>query len=203
LPIESPLFLAEISSVVVQACSSSQDLAQGSTSPWNGCHPREQRYSNQNHYIFQLLLIPLKFPRTRLKSNGTARLTDRMTSEEKPQVNLLKQNISVLLNPNFSSGQIKIITETVQDCIQNAELLEAVGQELVYSLPFTMAQRNSALPTLQNLLDVLDKQGQSIGINSYGISDTSLEEIFLKIAHCEEYNKEQAKPNGIVIQMAC
>jgi hypothetical protein len=126
-----------------------------------------------------------------------------MTSEEKRQVNLLKQNIFDLLNHNFSSGQIKIITETVQDCIQNAELLEAVGQELVYSLPFTMAQRNSALPTLQNLLDVLDKQGQSIGINSYGISDTSLEEIFLKIAHCEEYNKEQAKPNGIAtIQIA-
>jgi len=88
----------------------------------------------------------------------------------------------------------------VRSCIDNAELLEAVGQELVYALPFTMIQRQSALPSLQGLLDSLDKHGESIGINSYGITDTSLEEIFLKIAHTEEYSGEQDRfMNGIII----
>ncbi|XP_059473610.1 ATP-binding cassette sub-family A member 7-like isoform X2 [Neocloeon triangulifer] len=95
-----------------------------------------------------------------------------------------------------TSEQIKKITETVKMSIPSAELLEAVGQELVYSLPFTMAQRQGALPTLQSLLDILDKQGESVGINSYGISDTSLEEIFLKIAHDGEYSESERFMNG-------
>lgn len=86
----------------------------------------------------------------------------------------------------LSTVQVKSITETVQRCVSNALLLEAVGQELVYSLPLTLKLRQNALPTLQKLLDTLDAQSNNLGINSYGISDTSLEEIFLKLAENRE-----------------
>ncbi|XP_065332368.1 ATP-binding cassette sub-family A member 7-like isoform X3 [Cloeon dipterum] len=99
-----------------------------------------------------------------------------------------------------ATNQINKVTELVQKCVSSSELLEAVGQELVYSLPFTMGERQGALPILQALLDSLDNHGQAIGINSYGISDTSLEEIFLKIAHDGEYSANERLMNGNALE---
>jgi hypothetical protein len=90
--------------------------------------------------------------------------------------------------------------------VPTASLIEVVGQELVFSLPLTLELRQTALPMLQRLLDALDAQTEQLGINSYGIADTSLEEIFLKVAaHGEQTDgeKEQQKAGTHYLTSKC
>ncbi|XP_016419525.1 ATP-binding cassette sub-family A member 1 [Sinocyclocheilus rhinocerous] len=70
------------------------------------------------------------------------------------------------------------LSRLVRRHVPEAEFLEVVGQELVYVLPYTGATNGS----FASLFKELDLEKSTLGITSYGISDTSLEEIFLKVA---------------------
>ncbi|KAK9972436.1 hypothetical protein ABG768_025743, partial [Culter alburnus] len=70
------------------------------------------------------------------------------------------------------------LSRLVRRHVPEAEFLEAVGQELVYVLPYTGARNGS----FASLFKELDLEKSNLGVTSYGISDTSLEEIFLKVA---------------------
>ncbi|XP_016348530.1 ATP-binding cassette sub-family A member 1, partial [Sinocyclocheilus anshuiensis] len=70
------------------------------------------------------------------------------------------------------------LSRLVRRHVPEAEFLEVVGQELVYVLPYTGATNGS----FASLFKELDLEKSALGITSYGISDTSLEEIFLKVA---------------------
>lgn len=59
--------------------------------------------------------------------------------------------------------------------VPGAEFLEVVGQELVYVLPYTGAANGS----FASLFKELDLEKSALGITSYGISDTSLEEVHM------------------------
>ncbi|KAA0722897.1 ATP-binding cassette sub-family A member 1 [Triplophysa tibetana] len=70
------------------------------------------------------------------------------------------------------------LTRLVRRHVPGVEFLEVIGQELVFLLPYTSATDGS----FASLFKELDLEKKALGINSYGISDTSLEEIFLKVA---------------------
>uniref|UniRef100_A0A4W3GXS0 ATP-binding cassette sub-family A member 1-like n=1 Tax=Callorhinchus milii TaxID=7868 RepID=A0A4W3GXS0_CALMI len=62
--------------------------------------------------------------------------------------------------------------------VPEAQFVESIGQEMTYILPYEGAGDGSFAELFKNL----DLELQRFGISSYGISDTTLEEIFLKVA---------------------
>ncbi|XP_067120260.1 phospholipid-transporting ATPase ABCA1-like isoform X3 [Centruroides vittatus] len=69
------------------------------------------------------------------------------------------------------------VTAFIQAFVPDAHLVEDVGTELSYLLPLS-AQREGVL---ERLFEALDSKLKDLHIASYGISETTLEEIFLKV----------------------
>ena len=68
--------------------------------------------------------------------------------------------------------------------VPGAEVLNAVGAELTYRLPFAASERFS------ELLDSMDEEKAQLGISEYGLSVTKLEEVFMKV---NELQRAQAR----------
>ncbi|KAJ8382923.1 hypothetical protein SKAU_G00037010 [Synaphobranchus kaupii] len=79
-------------------------------------------------------------------------------------------------DPDLSG--IKAISLLLWRHVPEAVFLESIGQEITYILPYAGARDG----TFANLFKQLDLEMANLGIASYGISDTTLEEIFLKVA---------------------
>ena len=73
-----------------------------------------------------------------------------------------------------TSTDVTPITRLIQTHIPNAKLDTSGGTELAYSLPNEETSRFEAL-----FADIEDDQHQ-LGIDSYGASITTMEEVFLK-----------------------
>ena len=63
--------------------------------------------------------------------------------------------------------------------VSNARLLDHFGSELVYILPTTDRQKGAGLENFEKLFAALDKHMGKLQICSYGLSDTTLEEVNL------------------------
>ncbi|XP_051796407.1 retinal-specific phospholipid-transporting ATPase ABCA4a [Acanthochromis polyacanthus] len=74
-------------------------------------------------------------------------------------------------------GNMDRITALIHHHVPQARLIEAVGQELTYLLP----NRNFQPRAYASLFRELEETLADIGLSSFGVSDTSLEEIFLKV----------------------
>ncbi|XP_051267124.1 retinal-specific phospholipid-transporting ATPase ABCA4a isoform X1 [Dicentrarchus labrax] len=74
-------------------------------------------------------------------------------------------------------GNMETITALVHHHVPQARLIEAIGQELTYLLP----NRNFQPRAYASLFRELEETLVDIGLSSFGVSDTSLEEIFLKV----------------------
>ncbi|KAE8280049.1 Retinal-specific ATP-binding cassette transporter [Larimichthys crocea] len=74
-------------------------------------------------------------------------------------------------------GNMDRITALVHHHVPQACLIEAIGQELTYLLP----NRNFQPRAYASLFRELEETLVDIGLSSFGVSDTSLEEIFLKV----------------------
>ncbi|XP_047424587.1 retinal-specific phospholipid-transporting ATPase ABCA4a isoform X2 [Mugil cephalus] len=74
-------------------------------------------------------------------------------------------------------GNMDAITTLVHHHVPQARLIEAIGQELTYLLP----NRNFQPRAYASLFRELEETLMDIGLSSFGVSDTSLEEIFLKV----------------------
>ncbi|KAL9951119.1 hypothetical protein ACROYT_G043723 [Oculina patagonica] len=77
------------------------------------------------------------------------------------------------------------VTSFIKSYIRSAQLVENVGSELTYVLPAEMAREGR----FQDMFEELDKSLDKLHIGSYGVSDTTLEEVFLKVA--EEAGAEE------------
>ncbi|XP_043218216.1 ATP-binding cassette sub-family A member 7-like [Amphibalanus amphitrite] len=88
------------------------------------------------------------------------------------------QTTSADRNRRASGPDQEQVTRFIQEYVRRAYLLENFGTELTYVLPNDqrLAER------LERLLEALDDNLTRLGITSYGLSDTSLEEIFLRLA---------------------
>ncbi|XP_076353530.1 phospholipid-transporting ATPase ABCA1-like isoform X1 [Tachypleus tridentatus] len=86
------------------------------------------------------------------------------------------------------------VTAFIRAYIAEARLIEDVGSELSYLLPPGAQNTN----TLGHLFEALDANLDALCISSYGISDTSLEEVFLKVTSVEgEQLNEDALTNAV------
>ncbi|XP_078132544.1 phospholipid-transporting ATPase ABCA1 isoform X1 [Sander vitreus] len=76
------------------------------------------------------------------------------------------------------SADLTAVGQIVQHHVPEAVFLESIGQEITYILPYSGARDG----TFALLFQELDLAMADLGLTSYGISDTTLEEIFLKVA---------------------
>ncbi|XP_037829220.1 retinal-specific phospholipid-transporting ATPase ABCA4a isoform X3 [Kryptolebias marmoratus] len=74
-------------------------------------------------------------------------------------------------------GNVDSITALVHHHVPQARLIEAIGQELTFLLPNQDFQPRAYASLFRELEETL----VDIGLSSFGVSDTSLEEIFLKV----------------------
>uniref|UniRef100_A0A669D085 ABC transporter domain-containing protein n=1 Tax=Oreochromis niloticus TaxID=8128 RepID=A0A669D085_ORENI len=78
----------------------------------------------------------------------------------------------------FHPANLSAVGQLVQRHVPEAIFLESIGQEITYILPYGGAKDG----TFGTLFRELDRAMANLGLTSYGISDTTLEEIFLKVA---------------------
>ncbi|XP_061191991.1 uncharacterized protein LOC133200204 [Saccostrea echinata] len=69
------------------------------------------------------------------------------------------------------------VLAVVRNFTPEAEIVTEVGSEVIMSLPFSNDQSNQFFKCLYNL----DKAASSLGVNNYGVYDTTLEEVFQKV----------------------
>ncbi|KAI3376454.1 hypothetical protein L3Q82_016915 [Scortum barcoo] len=75
-------------------------------------------------------------------------------------------------------SDLTAVGQLVRRRIPEAVFLESIGQEITYILPYGGARDG----TFALLFQELDLAMADLGLTSYGISDTTLEEIFLRVA---------------------
>uniref|UniRef100_UPI0037E77274 phospholipid-transporting ATPase ABCA1-like isoform X1 n=1 Tax=Semicossyphus pulcher TaxID=241346 RepID=UPI0037E77274 len=73
---------------------------------------------------------------------------------------------------------VSLISNVIFKHVSEARLVEDLGHEITYVLPYQSAKDGAFV----ELFHELDDRLTDLGISSYGISDTTLEEIFLKVA---------------------
>ncbi|GAA6102437.1 phospholipid-transporting ATPase ABCA1 isoform X2 [Tachysurus ichikawai] len=93
------------------------------------------------------------------------------------------------LGTEISGSDVSGLVALAQHHIASARLVEDVGREAVINFPHAASEDG----TLALFLAELEKRQSELGIVSYGLSDTTLEEIFLKVA---EETGVDADPEG-------
>ena len=66
-----------------------------------------------------------------------------------------------------------VVTSFIKSHLPSAQLVENVGSELTYVLPAELAKEG----LFQDLFEELDKNLDKLHVGSYGVSDTTLEEV--------------------------
>ncbi|XP_077133900.1 retinal-specific phospholipid-transporting ATPase ABCA4 [Ranitomeya variabilis] len=74
-------------------------------------------------------------------------------------------------------GSVSGLTELIHHHVPEAKLIESIGQELIYLLP----GKDFKYRAYASLFRELEETMGDLGLSSFGISDTPLEEIFLKV----------------------
>ncbi|XP_031431127.1 retinal-specific phospholipid-transporting ATPase ABCA4 [Clupea harengus] len=87
-------------------------------------------------------------------------------------------------------GDVESITSLIHHHVPEAKLIEMVGQELTYLLPNKGFKQRAYASLFRELEEML----ADMGLSSFGISDTSLEEIFLKVTADSEGGKAANAP---------
>ncbi|XP_060629951.2 retinal-specific phospholipid-transporting ATPase ABCA4 isoform X1 [Anolis sagrei] len=95
-------------------------------------------------------------------------------------------------------GNINELNELIHHHVPEAELIESIGQELIYLLP----SKNFKQRSYASLFRELEETLADLGLSSFGISDTPLEEVFLKVTADADPGTQNAdaQENGAVGQ---
>ncbi|XP_028834348.1 phospholipid-transporting ATPase ABCA1a isoform X2 [Denticeps clupeoides] len=86
---------------------------------------------------------------------------------------------------------VSLISNVIFKHVPSARLVEDLGHELTYILPYESAKAGAFV----ELFHEIDDRLTDLGISSYGISDTTLEEIFLKVAEDSGVDAEMSDGN--------
>uniref|UniRef100_A0A8C4UL57 P-type phospholipid transporter n=1 Tax=Falco tinnunculus TaxID=100819 RepID=A0A8C4UL57_FALTI len=78
---------------------------------------------------------------------------------------------------NLKNRDLNELAEVIHHHIPEAKLIESIGQELIYLLPNKHFKQRSYASLFRELEETLD----DLGLSSFGVSDTPLEEVFLKV----------------------
>jgi len=87
-------------------------------------------------------------------------------------------NMTLVKDP--AHAKVDDVTALVRKRVPTATVLSSVGTELSYSLPFSASQ---AFPAM---LEEIDARMPALGIVNYGLSVTTLESVFIKVAQEQE-----------------
>ena len=74
------------------------------------------------------------------------------------------------------------LTKFIQKHIPSASLVEEIGSDIVFILPTDQESKENSMKQFENLFTELDKNLKRLRISTYGLSDTTLEEV--SICHC-------------------
>eukprot|EP01087_Luapelamoeba_hula_P023615 TRINITY_DN8712_c0_g1_i4.p1 TRINITY_DN8712_c0_g1~~TRINITY_DN8712_c0_g1_i4.p1 ORF type:complete len:1796 (+),score=315.58 TRINITY_DN8712_c0_g1_i4:95-5482(+) len=88
--------------------------------------------------------------------------------------------LTMVRKKDKAKDETMAITKTIKRHIPTAQLLSNVAQELSFQLP------RDKMESFAELFEELETNGHSLGIESYGISQTTLEEVFMRLAQEEE-----------------
>ncbi|XP_053559159.1 phospholipid-transporting ATPase ABCA1-like [Bombina bombina] len=105
-----------------------------------------------------------------------------------------KKNGDESENKENTMQALKPITSLIQEHVAQAQFLQSIGQEITYILPYKGAEDGS----FAKLFEALDSQLSKLDISSYGLSDTTLEEIFLKVAEDTGVDKETSTAQDVI-----
>nr|XP_034977878.1 retinal-specific phospholipid-transporting ATPase ABCA4 [Zootoca vivipara] len=92
-------------------------------------------------------------------------------------------------------GDVNELNELIHHHVPEAKLIESIGQELIYLLP----SKNFKQRAYASLFRELEETLADVGLSSFGISDTPLEEVFLKVTAEADpgiHNTGAAQQNG-------
>jgi len=78
-----------------------------------------------------------------------------------------------------SSGRQKTITAVIRSYVPNVRKEPRVGAELNYLLP------HESSPVFEQLFDALQQNSAKLGIDSFGASVTTMEEVFIKYSYTD------------------
>uniref|UniRef100_H3C1X8 P-type phospholipid transporter n=1 Tax=Tetraodon nigroviridis TaxID=99883 RepID=H3C1X8_TETNG len=86
--------------------------------------------------------------------------------------------IGPIVDKKCIKAGLAAVGRLVRHRVPEAVFLESIGQEITFILPYSGARDG----TFAGLFQDLDLAMSDLGLTSYGIADTTLEEIFLKVA---------------------
>ncbi|XP_037549875.1 phospholipid-transporting ATPase ABCA1-like [Nematolebias whitei] len=128
---------------------------------------------------------------TEKMSNQRQNMTQRHINEKKTETDCPSRSspddgIGSQTWDNSDPTDLAAVTQLVRCHVPEAVFLESIGQEITFILPYSGARDG----TFSALFQKLDLAMADLGLTSYGISDTTLEEIFLKVAEDTEVDAE-------------
>ncbi|XP_059201726.1 phospholipid-transporting ATPase ABCA1-like isoform X2 [Centropristis striata] len=88
------------------------------------------------------------------------------------------ENVPAASTVPFVPPDVSLVSGLILCHVPAARLVEDLGHELTYVLPYSAAKDGAFVELFRDL----DLRLPDLGISSYGVSDTTLEEIFLKVA---------------------
>uniref|UniRef100_A0AAR2ISX6 P-type phospholipid transporter n=1 Tax=Pygocentrus nattereri TaxID=42514 RepID=A0AAR2ISX6_PYGNA len=91
---------------------------------------------------------------------------------------------------------ISLISGLIIKHVPNARMVEDLGHEITYILPYESAKDGAFVELFHDLDDHL----ADLSISSYGVSDTTLEEIFLKVAEDSGVDTEMMSDGTVPIR---
>ncbi|GMF55770.1 unnamed protein product [Phytophthora fragariaefolia] len=83
------------------------------------------------------------------------------------------------------------VSAFVTSFVPSAQLLSNVGSEIAFQLPLHSSSSFAAM------FAELDRQLQTLGLLSYGVSVTTLEEVFIKVAELADENNQHTLGNNV------
>ncbi|XDV27110.1 hypothetical protein PO909_030696 [Leuciscus waleckii] len=107
-----------------------------------------------------------------------------------------KEESQALQAERILDGNVESITTLIHHHVPEAKLIEMVGQEMTYLLP----NKGFKYRAYASLFRELEETLADMGLSSFGISDTSLEEIFLKVTADGEAANSSVTPEQWMLQ---
>ncbi|KAF1782638.1 P-loop containing nucleoside triphosphate hydrolase [Phytophthora cactorum] len=85
----------------------------------------------------------------------------------------------------------KAVSAFITSFVPSAQLLSNVGSEIAFQLPLHSSSQ------FATMFAEMDRQLQTLGLLSYGVSVTTLEEVFIKVAELGDENKQHTLGNNM------
>uniref|UniRef100_M3ZWJ2 ATP-binding cassette, sub-family A (ABC1), member 1A n=1 Tax=Xiphophorus maculatus TaxID=8083 RepID=M3ZWJ2_XIPMA len=129
---------------------------------------------------YYLTLVKRDYDLSLQSCRNSASTVSYMKKTEKDSVSESSSDAGLGSEPESETTTIDVslISSVIFKHVSEARLVEDLGHEITYVLPYQSAKDGAFV----ELFHELDDRLTDLGISSYGISDTTLEEIFLKVA---------------------